>query len=87
MAELRDAIAHKNGQQHDSSCYCDACKAKRVKELDDLFDRLERQPPWPAGRIDEDTQPELCEAIHQALAELTGQGKQHPPDSANGEHR
>jgi hypothetical protein len=38
--------------------------------LDRLFDQLQQQPPWPAGRIDEETQPELIRAIREACREL-----------------
>jgi hypothetical protein len=86
MAQLRAAIAHENGQ-HDSTCYYETCKAARVKNLDDLFDRLQQQPPWPVGRLDMDTQPELLTAIHDALHELTGRDKQKPPDPGNGHPR
>jgi hypothetical protein len=72
MAQLREAITAENGQPHDDSCYCETCKAARLKILDDLYDRIEASPPWPTGRIDPDTQPELCAELHAAWLELFG---------------
>jgi hypothetical protein len=42
------------------------------EDLDDLFDDLQNELPWPTGRIDEETQPEFCQMIREILKELLG---------------
>jgi hypothetical protein len=74
IRQLQEMVAALNGHRHVQGAKFVADPVT-VEQLDELFDRLQEQPPWPTGRIDEDTQPELIRALREAYQEVFGTGE------------
>jgi hypothetical protein len=74
MAQLRDEIRNGTNGTHRAAIGSGGRFIEHpatVQDLDDLFDRLQAQPPWPDGKIDETTQPQFCKMIGEILDELS----------------